>query len=32
MSETTLTTYKVGRWGLEVDAYDERDCQGQLLG
>lgn len=31
MSETTLTTYRVGRWGLEVDSYDERDPRGQLL-
>ena len=31
MSETTLTTYKIGRWGLEVDAYDEKDPRGQLL-
>ena len=31
MSSTTLTTYKVGRWGLEVDQYDERDPRGQLL-
>jgi len=28
---TTLTTYKVGKWGLEIDDYDERDPRGQLL-
>ena len=28
---TTLTTARVGRWGLEVDQYDERDPRGQLL-
>lgn len=28
---STLTTYRVGRWGLEVDAYDEKDPRGQLL-
>jgi len=31
VSETTLTTYRVGKWGLEVDDYDERDPRGQLL-
>lgn len=28
---STLTTYRVGKWGLELDDYDERDPRGQLL-
>lgn len=28
---TTLTTYKVGKWGLEVDELDTADPRGQLL-
>ena len=28
---TTLTTYRIGKWGLEVDAYEEGDPRGQLL-
>jgi hypothetical protein len=28
---STLTTYRAGKWGLEVDSYDERDPRGQLL-
>jgi hypothetical protein len=28
---TTLTSYRVGKWGLEVDAYEEKDPRGQLL-
>lgn len=28
---TTLTTYRIGKWGLDVDAYDPRDPRGQLL-
>lgn len=31
MSETTLTTYRVGKWGLEVERYDPVDPRGQLL-
>src|SRR5690348_8215507 len=31
MTATTLTTYRVGKWGLEVDTYDDRDPRGQLL-
>src|SRR6185437_10201283 len=28
---TTLTTYRIGKWGLEVDQYDDKDPRGQLL-
>lgn len=28
---STLTTYKIGKWGLEVDEHDEKDPRGQLL-
>lgn len=28
---STLTTYKVGKWGLEVDDFDSADPRGQLL-
>lgn len=27
----TLTTYRIGKWGLEPDVYDPHDVQGQLL-
>jgi hypothetical protein len=28
---STLTTYRVGKWGLEVDEHDDKDPRGQLL-